>query len=308
MTANPNTPRKQPTVTATMHNPATANTDSLPHAIRHLEAAIPGGIALHPDGGEACAIKMTRSGKPWMLDPWGHRGGPSRVTTAALAMAGYRVAVVPESRPLADEPTEEGKVAHAEALAAAGWNAPRMEAATGVDRKMCRRFLNEQEVTTGVLRRIMTLDPDDPIPYRSPSAAERMEDIEWLLDAGVSPEIVAKRAGLADIDTVAKQARKAGRHDIAARVDTEPAVGTDVPIRRRRRGRGKPTSVVGEAQVPTLEALRKLGSATIADLAAILPLTKQGIRHHLEVAERSGEVTRQTAGPGRAATYTVKEN
>lgn len=293
-------------MTATQHNPATTDTDSLPHAIRHLEAAVPGEIALHPDGGEACAIKMTRSGKPWLLDPRGHKDGPAYVTTATLAMMGYRVAVEPEARPLPDVPTTEEATAHADALVAAGWNGPMLGEVAGVDKRVARRFLNGVHGKPEMLQKMMAVDPDTPVTPRRPSGQERIEDIEWLLNSGVTPQGAIERCGFVDLEAAAGQCRRAGRSDVADRLMDGPADrgATD----RQRRGARKQSSVVTPAQEPTLAALRKIGPATIADLAKILSLTHQGTRHHLEVLERAGVVARQTAGPGRASIFTIKEN
>ena len=293
-------------MTATQHNPATTGTDSLPHAIRHLEAATPGELALHPDGGEVCAIKMTRSGKPWLLDPRGHEDGPAYVTTATLATMGYRVAVESEARPLPDAPTTEEAIAHAEALVAVGWNGPMLAEVAGVDKKVARRFLAGIHGKPEPIRKMMAVDPDTPITPRPPSGQERIEDIEWLLDSGVTPQGAIERCGFVDLETASGQCRRAGRNDVADRLMGEPANrgATD----RQRRGARKQSSVVTPAQEPTLAALRKIGPATIADLAKTLSLTHQGTRHHLEALERAGVVVRQTAGPGRASIFTIKEN
>ena len=223
MTADRPAPRKQPAVTATMHNPATANTDSLPHAIRHLEAAIPGEIALHPHGGEACAIKMTRSGKPWLLDPIGHADGPAYVTTAALATMGYRVAVEHEARPLPDVPTTEEANAHAEALVAAGWNGPMLAEVAGVDRQVARRFLRGVHGKPETLQKMMAVDPDTPLAPRPASSQERIEDIEWLLNSGATPQVAIERCGFADLKIASGRCRLAGRSDVGDRLMGKPA-------------------------------------------------------------------------------------
>lgn len=293
-------------MTATQHTPVLTDADDLPRAIRNLEAARPGDLAYAP-GGSPCAMKMEPdSGRPWLLDPWGHDGAPSRVTTPTLAQMNYRTIERERERPAPEEPTSKACSDHAEALLAAGWSAPMLAEAAGVHRGVTRRFLNGIYGRPETIQKILAVSPDDPLTPNRPSARERAEDVEWLLDSGVAPQPTIERCGFVDLDTAVKQLRRAGRADVAGRL--LGGDGSGDASKRRRRGRGKPPSSVTSAQEPTLAALREMGPATLSDLAEALSLTNEGVRHHLEILVRAGVATRQTAGPGRASIYTAKEN
>ena len=209
-------------MTTTQHT--SINTDSLPVAVRRLEAARPGDLA-HAPGGSPCAMKMeSDSGTPWLLDPWGHTGAPSRVTTAAIAQMGYRAETELPTYESDVEPTSEAALAHLNMLYADGWAPKEIARATGLAVHGIRRTHRLQRpVRRATAEKILSVDPDAPMERAEPSGAERMEDMEFLLDLGVPSHQVVERCGYASLDSATWSARTAGRPDLADRLlDREP--------------------------------------------------------------------------------------
>lgn len=204
-------------MTATQHNLSTIYTDSLPTAIRRLEAAGPGDLAT-AEGGHPCAMKMEPdSGRPWLLDPWGHQGAPARVTTATVAQMGYRTDAEPAPHAEPDD-TEEAVEAHVETLRAAGFDGSRLAEASGLSLGTARRMLRGVKVSRRSRRQALAVDPDTPIRPHPPTLAEQAEDLEWLLDSGTPAEKAARRCGYSSADSARQTMSRAGNSDLANRL------------------------------------------------------------------------------------------
>lgn len=279
-------------MTATQHSPV-ATTDSLPLAIRRLEAARPGDLAIHPDSG-ASALKMRGGGRPWLLDPWGHASGPERVTTAALAGVGYRTDAEESERELSIYPTIEATVAHIESLRQDGWADPVIAEAAGVTRKTVTALRGGTEMSERTMTKVLLVHVDDFAHHAPARGAERLEDLAWLLEVNVGPEQAVARCGFPNVEAARASAGRGGRKDLLPKLhlpvaapEDEEAYEDDGP---------SPHDFV-------LAAVVEMEEATISDLTIATGLTKQGVRYHLDALLRQGRVGRESAGEGRTATY-----
>lgn len=201
-----------------------AQTIDTAHAIRGLEAARAGDVATHPDG--TCALKMEdNGGRPWLLDPWRH-GPPERVTTSALAQLGYLPAptIVP-SKPTV-EPTQENVTAHLDMMFEAGWTALALAPLAGVSRQKLSRIYDGAKVSEVDAIAILSVGVDDPMPLPRITQAERIEDIEFMLDAGAHPIEVSARSGHESLTTTLKMTLRAGRKDLHDRLMRDPLTDT----------------------------------------------------------------------------------
>lgn len=203
-------------MTATQHSSAATEVDSLPAAIRQMEAAEPGDLA-YAEGGSPCAMKMEPdSGRPWLLDPWGHEGTPSRVTTAMLAQMGYRVTAHETARREQKAPDETTFALHVEELREAGWTPTALAKASGASRTASSVALSGKHVSLVTRRKILTVNADAPFDLPRPSRVDQVENVEWLIADRVAPFMIAERCGYANTLSAAKEMRKAGRPDLAA--------------------------------------------------------------------------------------------
>lgn len=66
------------------------------------------------------------------------------------------------------------------------------------------------------------MTPRPIVRLPDPTLAQQLEDAEFLLDAGEHPVRVAARVGVA-LPTLVMQARRAGRTDLARRLDGDPS-------------------------------------------------------------------------------------
>lgn len=191
-------------------------TDSLPQAIRALESAELGDVAVLEGHAGASAIRMGDSGTPWLLDPYGHNDGPAHVTTAYLATQGYRLwGRAP--RPAAPAPRMDWDQ-HIEALRADGWTPAALARAAGLDPSVTRRAFRGGAVREAGREAIYGITPGEAHPMLESTTAERIEDVEFLLNASVKPEEASARAGFPTLAAARKAVTRAGRDDLAARL------------------------------------------------------------------------------------------
>lgn len=206
-------------MTAVQHN--TTTTDSLAEATRALEGAQPGDLAMIEGKLGASAIRTRDSGMPWLLDPLGHNEGPAYVTTAYLAVMGYRLWGVGVFDKQPEEPMLDFED-HLVALQADGWTAAAVARATGVSRDTVGRAFKSGKASARTQERLWTLIPGQAHPELRPTVDDQLEDLDFLLDAGVEPPRAAQRAGFASEETARSAARTAGRPDLAARMSIAP--------------------------------------------------------------------------------------
>lgn len=203
-------------MTAVQHN---TTTDSLAEATRALESAERGDLAMIQGKPGASAIRVRDSGMPWLLDPLGHNEGPAYVTTAYLAVMGYRlwgVGVFSEKPEAPAASFEE----HVAALEADGWTAASVARALGLDVRAVRRAFKGEKAAARTREQILTLTPGEAHPELQPTTADRLEDLEFLLDAGVEPEPAARRADFPSLGAARRAAARASRADLTARMIT----------------------------------------------------------------------------------------
>lgn len=204
-------------MTAVQHTGRTHETEDLPHALRRLETAEPGSLAAHPERDSACAIKMGGdSGRPWLLDPYGHEDGPSHVTSAYLAVMGYRTDAHTPPRKEADDYGPGAFEEHVAALREAGWTAVGLAARARIGQGTARSALQGRPTYRTTRQAILAVHPDDPQKISPPTSAEQAEDLEWLLLGGVSPDIAAERCGYASAESARRAMHRRGRPDLVA--------------------------------------------------------------------------------------------
>lgn len=196
----------------------------MPHIIRRLEAAQPGDVAQMP-GGYPCALKMSDSGTPWLLDPWAHRGRSRRVTTYTLAQMGYQCpAYEPPPEPTASiEVNTQAARGHLEDLLADGWTLTAISKASGLAGSTLKRARRgAQGLSPEAQARLFAVQLDPPVTPKRLTARERMEDMEWLMAGGVPPHLAAERCGYASLSRAIAQSKRAGRPDLAERLTKDP--------------------------------------------------------------------------------------
>lgn len=278
-------------MTAIQYSP-TVTDDSLPAAIRRLEAAEPGDLAV-AEGGSPCAMKMEAdSGRPWLLDPWGHTGAPSRVTTATVAQMGYRTNILPAERELDFEPTLEDAAAHIESLKVDGWTEHTIAEAAGVTRRSVRNMRLGIRVAERTVSQVLLVHADDFASHSSARGAERLDDLGWLLDSGVGAEQAVERCGFPNVDAARSAVCRGKRTGLLPLLPMPP----------------KEVTIPAETDGPTaqdfvLSAVVEAERATITELSAATGLSKQGVRHHLDILIFRGDIERDERGVGRTAIY-----
>lgn len=196
-------------------------TDSLAEAVWALEAAQTGDLAVIPGREGVSAIRVRDSGTPWLLDPLGHNDGPAYVTTAYLATQGYRTwgssGAGPAPEPLLD--FEE----HVAALKADGWTGRGAARATGLTpRSVERAFAGQTKSSPKTMTALYQLVPGMRHPELAYTADERVEDLEFLLLAGVESDEAVERTGFPSADAAQRALYRRGRNDLASLVRRSP--------------------------------------------------------------------------------------
>ena len=194
-----------------------AHTSEQASTALELESAPLGSIAQSIYDEDQLIIKMTSTGTPWMRDPWTKALGRERITNYLASLAGYRLTMVPASDEPAAKPTPKTVKDQVGALRGTGWTLSELARHIGVDRDRLR----SGKISDSALATLMDLPISVAPGYQPPRAADRAEDLEFLLGNGVSEEEAIKRCGWTSMENATASLRRLGRNDLVARLIVE---------------------------------------------------------------------------------------